>query len=203
MKCRGKLFKQNQSKENHPNYITGKSIKQEYVCKSCGNIFESAKGYDSRHPKYCSRICQSKGLIIEKPIKKCKECGKDFQVKYLHGLHFFCSNKCSSIDRGKKLHGIKRPNLSGKNSPLWMGGITPINELARKGIEYRDWRISVFERDNYTCQICKIKGGKLNADHIKSFAHYPELRFDLNNGRTLCVECHRKTDNYGSKAIKR
>ena len=61
------------------------------------------------------------------------------------------------------------------------------------------WRRDVFQRDNYTCRFCGKVGGKLNADHIKPFSLFPELRFDINNGRTLCVVCHRKTDTYGLK----
>ena len=57
--------------------------------------------------------------------------------------------------------------------------------------EYNDWRKSVFERDNYTCQECKKKGVNLNAHHIYSFKKYPAKRYDLNNGKTLCVSCHR------------
>ena len=55
------------------------------------------------------------------------------------------------------------------------------------------WRKAVFERDNYTCQICRVRGKYLEADHIKPFAYFPELRFELTNGRTLCRKCHDKT----------
>ena len=58
--------------------------------------------------------------------------------------------------------------------------------------EYIAWRKAVYERDNYTYQECGARGGSLNAHHIKSWAHHPELRFDVNNGVTLCRDCHSK-----------
>ena len=78
----------------------------------------------------------------------------------------------------------------------WKGGVTPINELIRKSWEYKAWRTSVFERDNYTCQLCGVRGGELQADHIKPFSTHHELRLALSNGRTLCVPCHRATPTY-------
>lgn len=62
----------------------------------------------------------------------------------------------------------------------------------RNSKEYSEWRKNVFERDDYTCQMCGKKGGTLNAHHIKSFKKYPKLRLKLSNGVTLCDECHRK-----------
>jgi 5-methylcytosine-specific restriction endonuclease McrA len=68
--------------------------------------------------------------------------------------------------------------------------------------EYEDWRNSVFTRDDYTCQNCKQRGGKICAHHIKEWCNYPESRYELSNGQTLCCDCHKKTNNYGYKAVK-
>ena len=87
----------------------------------------------------------------------------------------------------------------GQNHYNWKGGVTSNNLIIRNSLEYRLWRESVFERDNYTCRFCGTRGGKLNADHIKPFAYFPELRFAIDNGRTLCVNCHRKTNTYAKR----
>ena len=82
----------------------------------------------------------------------------------------------------------------------WQGGKTPICKTIRKSMEYKLWRKAVFERDKYTCVWCgNNKSGNLEADHIKPFALFPELRFAIDNGRTLCRDCHRKTSSYGYK----
>lgn len=66
------------------------------------------------------------------------------------------------------------------------------NQELRSTKEYKEWRSSVFERDKYTCQECGQVGGSLEAHHIKPFALYEDLRFEVNNGLTLCVGCHRE-----------
>ena len=85
----------------------------------------------------------------------------------------------------------------GANHHWWKGGITPTNIKIRMSFEYKLWRTAVFTRDNFTCIWCGQKSGKLNADHIKRFSDYPELRFAIDNGRTLCIECHKKTNTFG------
>jgi endogenous inhibitor of DNA gyrase (YacG/DUF329 family) len=157
----------------------------------------------------------------------CRKCNKEYEVKnYRAFTSSYCSNKCkrsvqfngSSWNKGKKLTKEHKNKLRlakigthrseetkqkisnyfrGEKHPRWKGGITPINSRIRKTREYVLWRKSVFERDNFTCIFCGQRGGKLNADHIKPFSLFPELRFAIDNGRTLCIDCHRKTDTWG------
>lgn len=66
------------------------------------------------------------------------------------------------------------------------------NQAGRWTPEARKWRADIFERDNYTCWDCGRVGGKLNAHHLKPWAKYPELRFVLTNGITVCTDpCHK------------
>ncbi len=102
-----------------------------------------------------------------------------------------------SIEARIKISNSKR----GSKSHFWKGGLTEINKLIRQSIEYKLWREAVFTRDKFTCQLCKQLGGKLNADHIKSFALYPEFRTSIENGRTLCHPCHKKTESYGKNNL--
>lgn len=56
------------------------------------------------------------------------------------------------------------------------------------------------ERDNFTCQKCKIQGGKLEIHHINNFADFEELRTAISNGITFCKNCHKEFHKkYGIK----
>jgi hypothetical protein len=122
-------------------------------------------------------------------MKECIKCGGEFYCeKSLIGKREYCSHKCYWQDRKDKKMW----------PPYWKGGhVKHPDKRIRKSNEYKEWRMAVYKRDNYTCQVCGKVGVELVADHIKPFSVFPELRFDVNNGRTLCVNCHKKTLTYG------
>jgi len=109
--------------------------------------------------------------------------------------------------------GLHAGELSGN----WKGGISKIDKLCRRMSEYRQWRSDVFQRDNWTCKTCGLNGCYVTAHHIKSFSkiikennikNILEAReckelWDLDNGITLCEECHKLTDNYKGRANKK
>lgn len=139
--------------------------------------------------------------------------GRKFSKEHIEKLRIASTNRICSDETRKKMsisaklrkptftgrnHSLEtRKKMSGMNHPNWKGGIYPINKSIRKTPEYKLWRKAVFERDNYTCIWCGQKGGELHADHIKPFAFYPELRFAIDNGRTLCILCHKTTSTWG------
>ena len=86
--------------------------------------------------------------------------------------------------------------LSGANHPLWKGGRTSANAKIRNSTAYKEWRRHVFQRDDYTCQACGKRGGRLVADHELPFAYFPDLRLEILNGRALCEDCHKSTPTY-------
>jgi hypothetical protein len=143
-----------------------------------------------------------KGVIIPPSRKGCRPWnkGKPMSEKTIEKLRIARAKQDMSFLRGANHHN-------------WKGGVTPIMKQIRTLYEYTRWRSSVFERDDWTCQDCKKRGGTLNAHHIKPFSRIitdnnvttveeaklcSEL-WDISNGITLCNTCHFKTDTYGEK----
>lgn len=97
--------------------------------------------------------------------------------------------------------GKPRLNMRGKKSNLWKGhNNKTAREKSLETLEYKTWRMKVFERDGFTCQKCGIKRCKgnriiLNAHHILPFKDFPEYEMVIDNGITLCSNCHNLTIN--------
>lgn len=97
--------------------------------------------------------------------------------------------KLRKASTGRKHTSETIAKISGNNSPHWKGGITKASKLERH--KFRNYiQKKVFERDDYTCQMCETKGVPLQVDHIQPWAEYLELRFKIENCRTLCMRCH-------------
>lgn len=129
-------------------------------------------------------IGESDPHIPEEQKHYCWECsfilGKITEVEFLKCLGVSVSNSHASVIDGEIL--------------IWIGSKPPweqTNKDIRSSGKYKEWRTLVFERDKYTCQHCGQVRGELNAHHIKPFAKYENLRFEVSNGLTLCVPCHK------------
>lgn len=110
---------------------------------------------------------------------------------------------------------FEKGKLSGCKHYNWKGGITELNNKIRNCEKYRHWRLSIFKRDFYSCQSCKYHGKNIHADHIKPFylivkenniktleqAIDCEELWSLENGRTLCVSCHKQTGTWGRNKL--
>lgn len=189
----------------------------ERECITCKAIFHkeetcSMKRWNESR-KYCSIACSKKGNtyrrgqihnnIWNKGKTGLQVAWNKGNGEYAKALGFgkWMSGKTASIEtRIKASEAMKKRVAEGKHN-FYIDGRTPQNQKIRHSLTYKMWRESVFKRDDYTCQHCKARGVYIEADHIKPFAFFPELRFELSNGRTLCKPCHAQTDTYKGRAL--
>ena len=180
-----------------PHKLSGKKQSAEHIAKRIAARFRNGK-YKVSDATKSLMSAQRKGRTHTEEWKK----DMSNRMKANHPMKGRKHTEESRLKMSLSRKGVARPYLQGANAPTWKGGKTDKMIALRRSLAYREWRKAVYKRDDYTCQSCGEQGGVLNADHLMPVNTYPELMFDVLNGRTLCHECHKATDTYGGKAIK-
>lgn len=209
------------------------SVKCYLCCKTTWN-----KGLTKETDERIKKMAENQigKIVSQKTIKKLKDNHPNFKGKNhpQYGTHRSeeTKEKLKQANLGKKMseetknkikeHHIKNNINKGEKNHFWKGGITPIRPKIHQSWIYRQWRINIFQRDNYTCQECKKRGGVLHTHHsiipfskiinaIKQWCD--EFSLDLyetaiqwqplwnvDNGITICKDCHKEFHRiYGKK----
>lgn len=201
---------------------TSNTIDKDVQLKIC-ELYQNGKSYSDIKSEINVNTTAIKNALLRHniPIRSRKEANslkwnnvefRENQVAKRKGKETWSKGKTWKVDKI-----IKRPNNSGENNHFWKGGKTQLSSQIRNSVEYKFWRKQIFERDDYTCQNCgrrNKKGDKvmIEADHIYPFYKILddfeitsieesiscEKLWNIDNGRTLCRECHKKTDSYGA-----
>lgn len=177
-------------------------------CKKCNDVFHSLNK-DTYNSK-----CNTMGFAGKRHSKEAKK-------KISRAL----TGKKLSLEHRKNISEA----ICGVNHPKYIDGRTSLVYRIRGLVESDNWRLAVLKRDNYTCQDYGKRGGSdLEAHHKKAFVtilneflqEYNQFSpledkeilvrlslnynpfWNINNGETLCQDCHTKTDNYVKKVKK-
>jgi len=157
-------------------------------CSVCAAPFKVYSKYNAQNPT-CSRACAN---VLRRRLKlnlKCDFCGIHYKlapsaVKWKRIRRYkkhYCSRKCQGLAQ------------RGSGSPVWVADRNKLCKRRRITAEFKEWRETVFARDNWTCLWCDTRGVRLEPHHIKRWHDFPALRYDIENGITLCVTCHNRT----------
>lgn len=186
----GKEFPRKKSRERFKKtycsfnwYVSRKSILKKVNCSYCNTeLIRKPSRIKNSENQFCDSLCQGK-FITKRVIIKCEYCGEAIErtPSTVSNINF-CDKNC--------LHGYYENCLSQEK--------IDIHNRIRASKEYIDWRNATYKRDNYTCKMCGKRSEKgmavvINAHHIRKFSEYPELRFIIENGITLCDSCHKRT----------
>lgn len=169
----------------------------ETTCSFCKDDIEILPKDQKWERHYCNQECRS--LHLKKLVKgennpnwdrvrkRCDGCKESILVRPFdlkNTKHHFCSHECYRANIGQY--------YSGPNNSFYNHDLTDEERFdRRKYPEYGEWRLLVFERDDFTCQSCSDNtGGNLVAHHLYNYSEHKELRIDVDNGLTLCKECH-------------
>jgi len=203
--CKGKYNSRIHIGEKAFNFRAGRCLKSLVICDYCGEQVMKTNNLIGKFEKhFCGRECQAKYYQLHsdevsgenshrysKIDVVCEWCGKTFKTSpSVKAKTRFCGKQCRN--------NWQSDMMKGENHYNWQGGKSEQRHLDMSSREYKEWRYQVFRRDEYTCRVCgNDKGGNLRAHHIREYANYPELKYVVDNGVTLCEACHKKVHYEG------
>lgn len=157
-------------------------------CERCKVTFIPIPG-KAKCIRFCTRSCAMKGNtngvknLLDPVIREKNRLAKIGKPRPDMRGNKFCLGR-PAWNKGKAFYAVK-----GKNNPNWKGGTTP-RDLIERAMFRKQIQKEVLKRDDYTCQLCGVRGQEMQVDHIQPWAEYVELRFKMENCRTLCKPCH-------------
>lgn len=187
-------------------------------CDTCGKVFSSTKYQITRNGHQLCRPCAirlkeekqipigskfgrltviSPGQTAGYSLCKCK-CGKSVSV-WNANLRSGNTKSCGCIQKEIAGKHLKNLDKFGSNHPNWKGGITDKRHIIESRKDYKDFRQSVFQRDNNACVKC-LSPNNIETHHVLNFSSNPDLIMDSSNVVTLCHSCHQQFHKiYGKK----
>jgi hypothetical protein len=162
-------------------YLTKDNAINHAMCRKCCHYNMSTETREKMSKAKTGKTSGSKGYkhTAEAKAKMSKaKLGKPAPMKGRY-LTLEQRVKLSCVNRGIKVEDFN-------------DFTTELSKVERNKLTSAKLHITCFERDDYTCLKCSIRGGTLNAHHLNSWKHFPEQRFDVNNLVTLCDPCHRE-----------
>jgi len=209
-------------------YFASRKGKVKIKCVICGKE-RLVKFHLSKTAKFCSRECYYKDperikRMLGNKLGTGQKKGATWKLseetkakhRLLKGELSPMWGKKWSKEARLKMSLARKGKRTGAKNNFWKGGITKLQIKIRSSWDYKEWRKAVYKRDNWVCQKCKSSGkANLEAHHIKAFSKILKENniktlqqaiqckdlWNINNGLTLCIDCHRKTDNYGNLKI--
>lgn len=164
-----------------------------------GSVLGCSRGPVYKIYKECKANGRVRPNIRIKHLRTCRVCGKEAIIKTQRtrpNRGKFCSKECYA-------KWLSRDENRGPNNPNWIDGGKHEDEMnrLRHTEKWRIWREAVYQRDDYTCQLCGEKGLELHPHHVLQKCDYPDLIFEVDNGIALCKDCHRSKGVHSYKGI--
>lgn len=179
-------------------------------CSNCGSDVTRLESQFSGELQYCSKKCESEDKK-ERSTFNCENCGDTVErvPSQVTSEKYYCSKECRHEHQRGENHPRystiridceyceesfeRTPSELAKNKNYCSEECYHLDvktDRDKNSHEYKRWRNEVRNRDDWQCQDCGWTGDRIEAHHIESWSEKPEKRFELDNGKSLCIECH-------------